>query len=179
MTAYTGIGARKTPISILKRMTKFGEGLGQLGLILRSGGADGADTAFELGCDVIGGHKEIFLPWKGFNKKHSHFYKIPEKAFEIAADVYGPSWLYIKRSIKLFMARNIQQVLGKNLDDPSDFVITWTPDGCKSQEQRSKETGGTGQAIACASERGIPVFNLKNEGAEKEFLSFVEEMFND
>jgi len=34
-----------------------------LGYTLRSGGANGADTAFEEGCC----RKELYLPWPGFN----------------------------------------------------------------------------------------------------------------
>lgn len=72
------------------------------------------------------------------------------------------------------MARNIQQILGQNLDIETKFVICWTPDGCKTRGQRTRKTGGTGQAIACASSLNIPIFNLLNENSEAEFLEFLE-----
>ena len=50
------------------------------------------------------------------------------------------------------MARNSYQVLGRNLDDPVEFVICWTPGGSGS--------GGTGQAIRIAKDYQIPVFDL-------------------
>lgn len=65
--------------------------------------------------------------------------------------------------IRALMARNCQQVLGPNLDDPSKFVLCWTPDGCEHASTRSRTTGGTGLAISVASEFGIPVFNMANE----------------
>lgn len=179
MKSYTGIGARLTPNEILRRMRVYALTLARLDFNLRSGGADGADTAFEVGCDRDNGSKEIFLPWKGFNNNTSPLFTPPLEAFEIAADVYGSSWQYIKTTTKKFMARNIQQVLGKNLDDPSLFVLCWTNDGCLTREQRSKKTGGTGQAIACASERNIPVFNLQREGEETRFLTFLQETIDD
>ena len=66
---------------------------------------------------------------------------------------------------KLLHARNCHQILGAGLDDPVRFVIAWTPDGCESEEQRYRATGGTGQAIALASQQGVPVVNLANPRA--------------
>ena len=47
---YTGIGSRNTPKEVLELMKTIGKYLGCLGYELRSGGADGADSAFESGC---------------------------------------------------------------------------------------------------------------------------------
>ena len=44
---YAGIGSRETPKEILKEMTKIGQELESKGYTLRSGGAIGADKAFE------------------------------------------------------------------------------------------------------------------------------------
>lgn len=57
---YTGIGSRETPPEIQEIMTNYARKLDKLGFILRSGGAMGADTAFEKGST----NKEIYLPWK-------------------------------------------------------------------------------------------------------------------
>ena len=62
---YAGIGSRKTPIKILKEMTKIANFLNKKGYILRSGGAIGADKAFENGS---GNKKEIFYA-KDANKE--------------------------------------------------------------------------------------------------------------
>ena len=58
------------------------------------------------------------------------------------------------------MARNVHQILGSDLRSPVDFVACWTPDGCESEGERSRTTGGTGQAIALADRWGIPIYNL-------------------
>lgn len=168
---YAGIGSRKTPPDILNRMKNLATVYATRGFVLRSGGAQGADTAFEQGCDFAGGKKEIFLPWKGYNGRYNGLYTIPKQAYVIAEQVYGPRWQYLKDPIKHLMARNIQQIMGKNLDTNVDFVICWTEDGAESTSQRSKRTGGTGQAIACASDLGIPVLNMKNFNL-KEILTF-------
>lgn len=64
---YTGVGARNTPDRILDIMEHVGYVLAQRGYVLRSGGAEGADKAFEAGCDAAHGNKKIYIPWSGFN----------------------------------------------------------------------------------------------------------------
>jgi len=178
MNYYTGVGARVTPGRILEKfergnmmstLVKWGCKLASAGFTLRSGGAEGADTAFEHGCNLIHGNKEIYLPWKGFNNSNSPLYYIPPEAFEIAGDVYGATWKFQKQAVKKFMARNMMQVMGIGLDEPSEFLLCWTPDGCTTHMARTRETGGTGQAIAYASELNIPVFNFFNTNDEKDF----------
>lgn len=169
---YTGIGSRKTPDHILKTMKAWGSSLTLFNDTLRSGAAPGADAAFEWGCDRRQGKKEIYLPWKGFQKHPSQLFNICDEAKKIAAEFHD-SWRYLKRPVKLLMARNVYQVLGINLDQPSDFVICWTPDGCNSRTGRSSKTGGTGQAIAIASEYNIPVFNLQREHGYEELVEFL------
>lgn len=178
---YAGIGARRIPGRILKFwdnnptscFVRWGYWLAKLNITLRSGGADGSDHAFEVGCDQANGKKEIFLPWKCFNSSNSDLYYIPSEAYEIAADIYGPTWRFQSTAVKHLMARNMLQVMGLSLEDPSDFVLCWTPDGCTTQKSRTKETGGTGQAIAYANYMDIPIFNFFNENADDEFVKFL------
>lgn len=155
---YTGIGSRRTPKHILQLMTSFANEASELGLILRSGAADGADTAFEQGSN---GQCEIFLPWKNFNNHPSPLYDVPKQAYEIASK-YHPMWERLGGAVRSLLARDIQQVLGQNLDDPSSFVVCWTPDGAETAAEYSIKTGGTGMAICCADDYGIPVLNLKH-----------------
>lgn len=159
---YTGIGSRETPQEVMEEMSLLASCFALRGWTLRSGGADGADLAFEYGCGD--GAKEIFLPWKGFNNNASDLYEIPDAAYEIAAK-YHPAWLKLKTPTRRLMARNVQQVLGKNLDSPSSFVVCYTKDGCESHKDRTQSTGGTGQAISIASKHKIPVINLNHEDA--------------
>ena len=67
-----------------------------------------------------------------------------------------------------------QQILGLELDCPTEFVVCWTPDGCESHLKRTSKTGGTGLAISLASKLGIPIYNLYNEDS-KECLEFLIE----
>jgi len=133
---YAGIGSRKTPEETLEFMTRFARILARKGYILRSGGAEGADTAFANGAKK----KEIFRPKDA----------TPE-AIELAMSVH-PAPQHCNAYVRKLHGRNTQIILGKNLDTPVDFVVCWTPGG--------GTIGGTGLGIRLANDRGIKVYNL-------------------
>lgn len=56
---YAGIGHRNTPENVRNMMTNIGSQLAQMGFILRSGNAIGADQAWEE--QVTRKMKEIFI----------------------------------------------------------------------------------------------------------------------
>ena len=155
MLYYAGIGARETPKEFLDLFTKVAEYLSRKGCILRSGGANGSDKAFELGAI----NKEIYLPWRGFEGNDSNLIVKDEMAFEIA-EKYHPRWAYLSNGTKKLQARNSHQILGNDLKSPSDFVICWTKGG--------KGSGGTGQAIRIAKDYNIPVFDCGKYSDVKE-----------
>ena len=159
---YTGVGSRETPKEILKLMENLSKKLAKLGYILRSGGANGADFAFENGCDKAKGKKEIYIPWNGFNNRNS----INEKGVILATNLnkyknaediafrIHPKFQYLYHGAKLLHTRNVFQVLGKRLNKKrkSEFVICYTKNG--------KAIGGTATAIYLAKYNMIPVYNL-------------------
>jgi hypothetical protein len=147
---YAGIGAR----SIGPEVERFFKGLGkfyaQQGYILRSGGARGSDQSFEYGCDLAGGSKEIYLPYKGFNGNSSELYHVSQEAMSIAREVC-PHWDYLSEVSRRLLGRNVYQILGPDLCDPVKFVACYTEDGEKK--------GGTRVGIMLAEKYGLPVFN--------------------
>lgn len=150
---YAGIGSRATPSPILSLFARLARRLENRGYLLRSGGAIGADTAFEMGV-LLADHKEIFLPWKGFNNSTSALHYIGAPAITMASE-FHPNWNALKPAGRKFMARNCYQVLGLDLKSPVDFIICWTPGGLVY--------GGTGQALRIAQEYKIPVINFGGE----------------
>lgn len=149
---YTGIGSRKTPAHICQLFTKIAMLLKEEGYVLRSGGAEGADKAFELGA---GDKAEVFRP-----------HHATAQCLKIAEGLI-PWWQKMDDYAQKLHARNVQQILGKNLDSPVKFVLCWTPDG--------KEIGGTRTAIVLAHEHHIPVFNFFNEQKTLEqLIKFLE-----
>jgi hypothetical protein len=168
---YAGVGNRDTPEKILQIFTKLASQLEDRGNILRSGGAFGADYAFYNGVKNKN-NCQIFIPWEGFggfNMKHP----IPVEAYQIVSEIH-PNWNKLVCSVKSLHARNVQQVLGPNLDEPSKYVVCYTRDGCINQLTRTKNTGGTATAILVAEMFNIPVFNLKIESHYDRVMSFLE-----
>lgn len=165
---YTGIGSRQTPEEIQWQMMHIAEDLAALGFILRSGGADGADTAFEIGCDRKNGTKEIYLPWEGFN--HRKGLVLNEYAAEKMASMLHPAWHNCNDSAKKLHTRNVYQVLGQDLATPSRFVVCWTKQG--------RVEGGTATAIRLAISQGIPVFNLGSDSLDSVIYRIKELMVN-
>lgn len=154
---YAGIGTRTTSPHTdlwLERIAAF---LARKRITLRSGAAQGADAAFERGCDHAEGKKEIFLPWPGFNDSPSPLHPPPPEAEALAAEVH-PHWSACSRAARRLHARNCQQVLGQELNDPVDFVLVYaeaTPEG--------GARGGSATAVSIAHRYGIPVYNLQLE----------------
>lgn len=160
MKYYAGIGSRETPRDVCLQMTAIAKRLASLGYTCNSGGADGADTAFERGAVI---NRQIFLPWDGFNGKHVETmnkfhntwkYSVPPFNGDLVRK-YHPKPDALSDAGWKFMSRNSYQVLGNDLNTPVEFVLCWTKDG--------KASGGTGQAIRIANDKGIPVFNLKTD----------------
>lgn len=174
---FAGIGSRETPKTICAMMEQIAIGLSLQGFTCRTGGADGADYAFLKGAlhasrRSNGAAPEMFLPWPHFNGQNSIFSVPPTESFTIARK-YHPGYDRLPPSVQKLMARNAQQIQGKDLKSNSKFVICWTPDGCISGETRGKRTGGTGQAIAHASALGIPVFNLQRPEHYAHFVDYL------
>lgn len=171
---YAGIGSRETPANILQEMKDVAALSHVWGYTLHSGGADGADTAFEETAVLLDAPRNIFLPWASFNGRQSKYTKPKGEAYAIAATVH-PAWRRIPDRQRLLIARNMHQILGWSLEDPVDYVVCWTPDGCETKATYSRTTGGTGSAIALADTLGVPVFNLYNPNRFEEWVEFMME----
>jgi predicted NAD-dependent protein-ADP-ribosyltransferase YbiA (DUF1768 family) len=164
---YAGIGSRETPDDIFAKFSTLAGRLAKLGFVLRSGGAEGADTAFQLGCAAQLGKMDIYLPWPGFNNNTSNLYNITPEAMAMAAK-FHPAWANLSDGAKKLQARNCYQVLGYNLKSPSTFVVCYTKGG--------KGEGGTGQAIRIAKHYNIPVFDFGALGAEDKLNAFIDSL---
>jgi len=146
---YTGVGSRSAPPEVLKLMTKIATKLAFMGYILRSGGAVGADTAFEKGVRV--------------NNKHIYYANDSTVEAEAIAEQYHPAWNRCNAYVRKLHGRNAFQVISSNLNKPSEFLICWTPDGCTNHKNRCYATGGTGTAISIANAYNVSIYNLQRK----------------
>ena len=55
ISSYAGVGSRSTPDDIQQEMDVIARMLAVVGARLRSGGADGADRAFQFGAMAVNG----------------------------------------------------------------------------------------------------------------------------
>ena len=171
MKPYTGIGAREITPSLTNELTQIGQKLAELGYTVRSGGAQGADFAFETGCDIGKGSKEIYLPWKGFNHNKSSLVlpnPIPTDVAAIAKEIY-PHWDYVTEPVRRLHARNVYQILGWDLTSPAHFVVCYT----ERPYNDPKAVGGTLFGIKLAEKHEIPVYNFFVRGAREQFYKML------
>lgn len=163
----TGIGSRKLlredyPV-ICRDIKKIIAAVADFA-ILRSGGAEGADSAFELAAYYNGMAMEIFVPWNGFNGRWSSqqdgiYSNLENEAgAEAIAQDFHPNWKALSPGAKKLMTRNTYQVLGQDLQTPSSCVLCFTPDG--------KGGGGTGQALRIAKAYRIPIYDFGKEPSD-------------
>lgn len=139
---YAGIGSRETPENVCERMTKLAGILERKGYILRSGGAVGADRAFEDGVKPRGA--EIFYPHE----------ESPLWTQLVTSSLHPNPEALTENGWKL-MNRNAMQILGRDGNTPVEFVVAWTKNG--------RMVGGTAQAMRIAKFFDIPIYNFYNE----------------
>ncbi len=174
MKTYTGIGSRETPSDVLQLMEHLAYDLAARGWTLRSGGAEGADSAFADGAwNARHAHRgveapEIYLPWPKFNGIRTVLTMRDEpqaEAFPIAAR-FHPAWDKVSRGGRALHARNVHQVLGPDVTAPllSRFVVCWTPD--------ARRGGGTGQALRIAEHYNVPIFDLADPASRRRVEDF-------
>ena len=150
---YAGIGSRETPPAILEKMTRIAQRMSIIdGYTLRSGGAVGADSAFEEGATKM----EIFIPWAGYNgiwPDDNHILvtdgAILYQAEKIMAGIH-PKFHNLSIGARRLHTRNVFQILGADLKTPVNFVAYW----CK-RDAKGNPTGGTATAVNLARKLGI------------------------
>lgn len=182
---YAGIGSRETPDEIQDVMTRVARHLATRAFTLQSGGAVGADRAFERGADE---QKTIFYG----NARHqgvNGYENVPTGnghvliedgplAERAAAYVrYGLNdnqhWRNIERKpfTRNLMRRNAFQVLGADLRTPVDLVICYAPyDGDPVLDAR----GGTRAAVLLANRLEIPIYNLAAPNAIERLAKYLD-----
>ena len=152
MKYYAGIGSRQSPQPVLDLIVLIAGRLKNLSWILRSGGAQGADSAFEHGA-FASCNTEIF-----------HAVHATPAAIEMAAN-YHPAWDKCGQYARQLHGRNAMIILGPTLRTPVKFVICWTP--------RGELSGGTAMGIRIAEDFGIPVYNLGNSEHYARLAKFI------
>lgn len=170
METYTGIGARDIPENKSDELSSLAMCFYQKGLRLRSGRAEGSDYAFQRGAEHSSKlrkerdtfNQEIYLPKPNFNTCFGRIgaidtWKLPnyEEAEKIMEDIH-PAGRYLKGFARQAHTRNVYQVLGLDLNSPSDMLICYAlPDPKNPRTVK----GGTATAYSLAKLYKIPCYN--------------------
>lgn len=186
---YTGIGSRKAPQHILNKAEEIGYYFARKGFTLRSGKARGMDAAFQTGMqnfyldslpDLLVKFTrmaEIYIPWETFDNPHlmsewDYTFETEEeylKCEEIAKTIH-PAWMKCSPAAKKLHSRNVFQILGFDLDTPSDFVLYWA-----EEDSCGEVSGGTRTAVMLARKYNIPTINMDFEGWEEKLREVIKQ----
>lgn len=199
-TYWTGVGSRKTPYASRSVLMIFAKYLAERGIVLRSGGADGADSFFQTGAESAWyaynrkGYKasELYLPWDGFGHfldnedcytTEPPYHLIPldkiesglvYRAEQIAKSIH-PKWGSLSEAGRKLHTRNAFQVLGRDLQTPSSFLICYAETNTKKAS--GTPIGGTRTAWCLAKEHNIECFNLAFPSDRTNLERFVNFFF--
>ena len=164
---YAGVGARRTPSAVLAGMRDMARELAARGWHLRTGGADGADSAFADATPTE--QRTVFVPWRGYNGWDVSADKgVPQcrvlgadeiRAMREAAAPHHPAWERCPESVRDLHARNVAVLLGADMRQAVHAMVCWTDKG--------RVQGGTGMAIRLARHHGVPVINLAEVDARQ------------
>ena len=169
----TCIGSRELPEDKGLIVDKVAEFLFKNNCKIRSGGADGTDRRFQRIYEKLKGSMEIFLPWNGFQKLYvdnKQFFLVNEELCRPYTIKYHPAPDRLSKWALKLMDRNSSQVLGLNLNEPSDLTIAYTEGG--------KLKGGTSQALRIAMDAGIPIVNIGNYETYEEVEEQITRILN-
>lgn len=140
-------------------MTRIARHLDKRGYGLRTGGAKGADTAFERGSK----HSEVYLPKPEFRGRKEAKLSEPTREALLIAAKYHPRWDRCSEIARLLHGRNSHIILGPDLRSPAAFVICW-----------HTGSGGTTQGVRVAKGFGIAVYNLYERTDSIRLAKFLE-----
>lgn len=166
MKLYAGIGPRSVSEGVCITVAGFGAVMASKGYKLRSGGARGCDSAFELGCDAAGGDKEIWLPKDGYKGRYADGSTV--KALN--ADGYfaqtGKELRFDSDIVSRLFGRNHHIILGEDLYSPVELVLYW-------HSNDPTEGKGTNHALEIAKRSAIRAVNVC---VPSERAAFLEEL---
>ena len=135
---YAGIGSRQTPPEMLEAMTELARELERSGWHLHSGGADGADTAFENGTTKAG--RTVYLPWKRLQRPHR---KRVRDADEQRAVACAGNRVEVPRRVGALFERRTGAARTERGNHPRPRTCTHRPAGrrCNLLDTGRRDTG--------------------------------------
>ena len=151
------IGRRDLKKSEALYLESVGLALVEGGHRIVSGNAPGSDQAFALGASYLDPSRvTLYLPWGSFEKRSGIEGNVLHQVEEATAEHWDlarrahPTWDRLAPTVRRLMVRNAMIV-------KSATVVLAFPDMMKPG------FGGTGHAMRCALELGVPVWLLNEQ----------------
>lgn len=178
---YTGVGSRSITDEEWDLMEGIAKWLSNCGFSLRSGKAEGSDSAFESGVEESKNkdNKEIYIPWENFKGGNEFGGTIialdrPDSV-NYAVTIHWikevhPAFDKLSQGARKLHQRNVHQVLGRDLEnpDPSLFLLA-----CANKTKKGSPTGGTATAWAIAEANNVPCLNIRGK-TKQEIFDFLK-----
>lgn len=136
--------------------------------ILSSGGAIGADQAFESGCDKANGKKIIFTV-ENFEKSNENINFCCKKLIPVLDP--NRDFLKFKYNTKLLLMRDVHQIMGT---EKNPFLVKGVIFWINSFDIWNPTVGGTKYATRIAQNLGIPLYNLYDKKIRKNFEKWLD-----
>lgn len=159
---FTGIGSRLIDSKHINLLYKIACLLEQDGWKCRTGDASGSDSVFRDA--YISNPKNIYV----FSARavQLDLYTTANRAREIMYKYHpNPKAVSYSKFSEYLLTRDVYQVLGPSLREPSKIVICYTSNG--------ELKGGTAMAIRIANAYGIPVLNIGNPKHYNAVLDYI------
>lgn len=127
-------------------------------------------------CELPDAKVETYIPWKKFNEEATNVVlkKPTPKAYRMlfGNNKFAPK---LKPAIRAINARNINALLGKDVNDPTTMLLTYTANGAEVLKKGLdyKQMGDLPNYLFLSSKANIPVFNVQNEDALRRFKELV------
>lgn len=176
---YTGVGSRDITQEEYRLLKQIGTRMSELGYWLRSGAADGSDSAFQHGaCYDQEIKTEIWIPWKSFQSElqqgtpYVNYYIPTKDMFETARNFFIekkiiPWYDNMPQGPKALHGRNYYQVVGF----PSENNLSKVCIYCADESRKGDVAGGTRSAVMVARYFSIPTYNIRIKEQKEELLS--------
>lgn len=151
----TGVGSRKVKPFFPNLATIISRRACELGYILRTGDAIGMDRGFREGV-IDTSLKHVYsakkLPWA----IHGPSCELWDEAIAIVSAIH-PAWHKCDPYTRMLHGRNVFQVIGEDLNTPSELYVCYAP---PLGTDRKAVSGGTNTSYQVARDWGIPIFNI-------------------
>lgn len=170
---YAVTGNNKPSSDVVERIGKVMRKLDSMAYVARVGGHTDLEKAVEGFADPK--TVEVHLPFKGFDERQSKFSFTGTFVTDVAA-MFHASWDGLSKGARVFMAKNIKLLAGKDGKSRAMFLIVWSEDGAETTDAVSNRTGNVGHIIKAAQAYRIPVFNFGNRDAEERLAQYLSKL---